>query len=238
MYRFILVFVLAGLLPLGAQSPATSESSAPGSERRGFLSYTQTLEFILKSAENSSLFAQFQAGTIYARDGGVAQDYIQAYKWLTLYIEGSVNKSDQFQEATVLRDSVAMKMTPPQIVEAERLAGEWELRHMQGIGDDPYQLGDWGLTNPITLTSPKPSYTDEARKAHIWNAVVILQCIVRKDGTVDGFKILRGAGYGLDESAIQTIATAWRFKPGTVKGKLVDVPIVIDIQYTMSRAPR
>jgi len=35
---------------------------------------------------------------------------------------------------------------------------------------------------------------------------------------VDSFKVIRGLGYGLDESAINTIATKWRFRPGTLNG--------------------
>ena len=61
--------------------------------------------------------------------------------------------------------------------------------------------------------------------------MVFIQAIVRKDGTVDSFKVLRGLGYGLDESAINAIANKWRFKPGTLNGVPVDVIINIEISF-------
>jgi len=46
--------------------------------------------------------------------------------------------------------------------------------------------------------------------------------IIWRDGTVDSFRVLRGVGYGLDESAINTIAKEWRFRPGTFNGEPVN----------------
>ena len=61
-----------------------------------------------------------------------------------------------------------------------------------------------------------------------------MQTVVRKDGTVDSFKVLRGLGYGLDESAINTVATRWRFEPGTLpSGQPVDVQIAIEISFRL-----
>lgn len=98
-----------------------------------------------------------------------------------------------------------------------------------GSGRGPYVFGN-GVTNPIPLAHPKPLYTEEARKANISGSVEI-DCIVRKDGTVDSFKILRGLGYGLDESAVQTITKKWRFKPGEKNGVPVDVHTRMVIQF-------
>ena len=58
---------------------------------------------------------------------------------------------------------------------------------------------------------------------------VLIQAIIRKDGTVDNFKVLRGLGHGLDESAIKTIASKWRFRPGTLNGVPVDVQANIEV---------
>jgi TonB family protein len=99
----------------------------------------------------------------------------------------------------------------------------------------PYVAGG-GVKPPEALLQPQPGYTDEARKAGI-EGIVLVQAIVRKDGTVGGFKVLRGLGYGLDESAINTIATKWRFKPGTYSGAPVDVLANIEISYRLSNKP-
>ncbi len=74
--------------------------------------------------------------------------------------------------------------------------------------------------------------SDQAREARI-SGIVLIQFIVRKDGIPGSFKIITGLGYGLEESAINTIATKWRFKPGTFQGKPVDVQTNIDISFLL-----
>jgi protein TonB len=100
-----------------------------------------------------------------------------------------------------------------------------------GSGIGPYVVGN-GVKPPEVLFQPLPAYTEEARKARA-EGIVLIQAIIRKDGTVDSFKVLRGLGYGLDESAINTIATKWRFKPGTYKGLPVDVQANIEVSFRL-----
>ena len=85
---------------------------------------------------------------------------------------------------------------------------------------------------PIAIFQPLPAYTEEARKARA-EGIVLIQAIIRRDGSVDSFKVLRGLGYGLDESAINTIATKWRFKPGTLNGTPVDVQANIEVSFRL-----
>jgi periplasmic protein TonB len=100
-----------------------------------------------------------------------------------------------------------------------------------GPGQGPYVLGP-GLSEPRALIQPLPPYTEEARKARI-EGVVKLQAVILRDGTVTSFKILSGLGHGLDESAINTIASKWRFSPGTLKGNPVDVIANIEVRFRM-----
>jgi TonB family protein len=100
-----------------------------------------------------------------------------------------------------------------------------------GGGVGPYVVGS-GVKPPVPLVQPLPAYTEEARKARA-EGIVLIQAIVRKDGSVDSFKVLRGLGYGLDESAINTIATKWRFKPGTINGAAVDVYANIEVAFRL-----
>jgi protein TonB len=100
-----------------------------------------------------------------------------------------------------------------------------------GSGVGPYVVGG-GVKAPIPILQPLPAYTEEARKARA-EGVVIIQAVIRKDGSVDSFKVLRGLGYGLDESAINTIATKWRFKPGTLNGVAVDVQASIEVTFRL-----
>lgn len=108
-----------------------------------------------------------------------------------------------------------------------RIAG----RGPGGPGDGVYTVGG-GVMPPVVIAQPLPLYTEEARKARI-EGLVLLQAIIRKDGSVDSFKVIRGLGYGLDESAINTIATKWRFKPGTLNGQPVDVQANIEISFRL-----
>jgi periplasmic protein TonB len=100
-----------------------------------------------------------------------------------------------------------------------------------GSGIGPYVVGG-GVKAPVLLFDPKPNYTEEARKARI-EGVVLLQLVVRKDGSTDSFKVLRGLGYNLDESAISTINNKWRFKPGTKSGVPVDVQILVEVSFRL-----
>lgn len=100
-----------------------------------------------------------------------------------------------------------------------------------GSGVGPYVPGN-GVKPPVVLLQPLPYYTEEARKART-EGIVLLQLVVRKDGTPDSFKVLRGLGYGLDESAISTVANKWRFRAGTYNGVPADVQILIEVSFRL-----
>jgi len=104
-------------------------------------------------------------------------------------------------------------------------------RGTSGPGDGIYTVGG-GVMAPQAISQPLPLYTEEARKSRV-EGLVLLQAIIRRDGSVDSFKVIRGLGYGLDESAINTIATKWRFKPGTLNGRPVDVMANIEVSFRL-----
>jgi TonB family protein len=89
-----------------------------------------------------------------------------------------------------------------------------------------------GVTMPKPIYRPLPKYTEEAKQARI-EGLVVLKVIIRKDGTVDSFRIIQGLGYGLDESAIRTIAQEWRFIPGMREGEPVDVEATIETSFRL-----
>ena len=187
---------------------------------------------VTQLAEQGNVLAQASLGTRYANGNSVPQDYTQAYKWLTLAIVGAVEDKGPLQRsqaAVDLRESIAEKMTAEQKAEAERLAREWETAYMQSVGTGPYKVG-WGVVTPKDVSRPSPSYTERARQARA-SGIVVVEFVVRKDGTVGDCRILRGLGYGLDESAIKTITTQWRFQPGLYKGKPVDVVAMAEVVF-------
>jgi len=98
-----------------------------------------------------------------------------------------------------------------------------------GDGEGPYYMGV-DLREPELLKKVTPLYTEEGRLARA-EGIVVLQFMIRKNGVLDSFKVIRPLGYGLDEAAIHTVANKWRFKPATYKGKNIDYPAQIEVRF-------
>ncbi len=98
-------------------------------------------------------------------------------------------------------------------------------------GGGVYKFGD-GVSEPKVLVESKPAYTDEAIKAKA-QGVVWLKAIIRKDGRADSFQVLRPLGYGLEESAIQDIASKWVFQPAYKDGRPVDFELTIEVVFSL-----
>jgi TonB family protein len=93
-----------------------------------------------------------------------------------------------------------------------------------------YQVGR-GVAAPEVLSQVLPSYTEAARTANA-KGRVILESIVRRDGSVEITRVVQGAGYGLDESAAMALRE-WKFRPGTIGpgGPSVDVTMNIIVTF-------
>jgi len=99
-----------------------------------------------------------------------------------------------------------------------------------GVGGGVFRVGG-GVTPPTVLQRVEPQYSEEARKAR-YQGTVVLEAIVRKDGTVDIMRIVRSLGFGLDENAIQALKQ-WRFRPGMRNGVPVDVSLNIEVNFNL-----
>lgn len=80
------------------------------------------------AAEQGDVKAQNNLGVMYANGKGVPQDIVQAYKWFSIGASKSA-ASDQPKdriEAAQNRDLAASQMTPEQIADGQKLAGEWK----------------------------------------------------------------------------------------------------------------
>ncbi len=60
----------------------------------------------------------------------------------------------------------------------------------------------------------------------------MLSAIVRKDGTIEILRVVRGLGLGLDENAIQALKQ-WKFRPGMRNGIPVDVALNIEVNFSL-----
>jgi TonB family protein len=99
-----------------------------------------------------------------------------------------------------------------------------------GTGGGPFRVGG-GVTPPTVLSRVEPQYSEEARKAR-YQGTVVLEAIVKRDGTVDILRVVRSLGFGLDENAIQALKQ-WRFKPGMRNGIPVDVALNIEVNFNL-----
>jgi TonB family protein len=99
-----------------------------------------------------------------------------------------------------------------------------------GTGGGPFRPGS-GIEPPRLLREIKPEYTDDARRRGI-TGEVLLEVVVRSDGTVGDVRLLRGLGAGLDQRAIAAIRQ-WRFAPARRQGTAVDVIVEIAVDFTL-----
>ena len=82
--------------------------------------YTEAARWFRLAADQGEALAQEELGAFYANGQGVPKDYVRAHMWLNL----SAAQGNQL--ATKYRTTVSNYMTPEQIAEAQRLAGEWK----------------------------------------------------------------------------------------------------------------
>jgi TonB family protein len=87
------------------------------------------------------------------------------------------------------------------------------------------------ITEPVKLSGPNPLYPEAARRARI-QGVVVLECIIGKDGQVKDVKVLRGLPLGLTESAVDAV-TSWKFKASTLNEKPVEVLYILTVRFNL-----
>ena len=76
-------------------------------------------------AEQGDAEAQVSLGFMYGNGQGVVPDDKQADKWYNLAAANS--KGETYEQAARPSSIVEKKMTPPQVAEAQRLVGEWQV---------------------------------------------------------------------------------------------------------------
>jgi len=87
--------------------------------------YTTAFSVFAGLSEQGDARAQHNLGLRYFKGQGVTQDYIQAHGWFNLAASQG-NKT-----ARENRDSIAKRMTPGQIAEAQALASQWAAKYNQ-----------------------------------------------------------------------------------------------------------
>jgi TonB family protein len=99
-----------------------------------------------------------------------------------------------------------------------------------GTGGGPYRPGS-GIEPPRLLREVKADYTEDARQRGIAGDVV-LEIVVRRDGSVGDVKVLQGLAAGLNDRAVQAVRQ-WRFSPAQRQGTPVDVIVEVAVEFKL-----
>jgi len=89
--------------------------------------FAEAVKWYRMAAEQGNAEAQYNLGMMYFAGLGVPKDYAVAHMWFHLATSRyPASEKTKRERAEVSRDIAASKLTPGQIAEAQRLAGEWK----------------------------------------------------------------------------------------------------------------
>jgi TonB family protein len=84
---------------------------------------------------------------------------------------------------------------------------------------------------PQIIRQRDPNYSELAKRLG-YEGTTVLQITITEAGTPEDIKIVRPAGFGLDESAVNAVKN-WLFKPATRDGQPVRVVVMIEMNFRM-----
>jgi TonB family protein len=99
-----------------------------------------------------------------------------------------------------------------------------------GYGGGTYRPGS-GILPPRLLHEVKADYTEDGRRRGL-SGDVVLEIVVRRDGSVGDVRVLHGLGAGLDERAVEAVRQ-WRFDPARRIGTPVDVIVEATVEFIL-----
>jgi TonB family protein len=86
-------------------------------------------------------------------------------------------------------------------------------------------------TAPSVISRRDPEFSDEARRARV-QATVVLNITVGEDGKAREVQVAKGAGFGLDEKAVEAI-DMWLFRPATKDGNAVAIQAQVEMNFRL-----
>jgi protein TonB len=99
----------------------------------------------------------------------------------------------------------------------------------------PLLAGVGDVTNPVLIPESKiePEYPELARVARL-EGNVILQAIIRSDGTVGDVQVLRTnrPNMGFEDAAVAAVQQ-WRYQPATQNGRPVEVYFTVFVEFKL-----
>jgi TonB family protein len=125
------------------------------------------------------------------------------------------------------RQIYTMDISMPNVTSA---SGSWILNFAElDTGNDTPMHRRGVLSGPEPLVKVDPKYPADMIREHVQGEVV-LYAIIRKNGTVDSIRVMRGLEPELDRDAASAFAQ-WKFRPGTRAGVPVDIEAVVHIPF-------
>ncbi|MFZ3353815.1 MAG: tetratricopeptide repeat protein [Xanthobacteraceae bacterium] len=89
--------------------------------------YFEAAKWFYRAANRGNAGAQFALGMAYNKGQGVPRDYVLSYLWLNLSAAQAAEADRDFK--TTMRDAIASKMTPQQLLTAQQLSLKWAKSH-------------------------------------------------------------------------------------------------------------
>ena len=100
-----------------------------------------------------------------------------------------------------------------------------------GLAAEKVYLPGHGVSLPVVVSEVHAVYPPAALKSHI-AGTVMLECVVRPDGTVGKVKVVKSVDskHGFDDAAVRAMKQ-WRFKPGLKDGRAVPVRVNTEMTF-------
>jgi len=99
-----------------------------------------------------------------------------------------------------------------------------------GTVGGPFRPGT-GIATPQLLREVRANYTDDARRRAI-EGDVVLEIVVKRDGSVGQVRVLNSLGGGLEQKAVDAVRQ-WKFSPATRYGTAVDVVVEVAVGFKL-----
>jgi hypothetical protein len=91
--------------------------------------FIESANWTRKAADQGDTYAQYVLGTLYQRGYGVLKDNVLAFVWYDISFEGSKGSHQSpSRDALSLRDSIAKKLTPGQLLNAQQLSASCRIK--------------------------------------------------------------------------------------------------------------
>lgn len=223
----VLPLFIAGLgaaIALGAMLPPEDRGTIAGTVTGGVGAVPNAEVSILAISTNEIVTTKTDpVGRFRAEvPAGRYELYVRAPGFAVASLAGSVKANEQISADAVLR--------PGELLERREV---YAPSPSPGIGDPgPHSARRGGQVRPARLlVSVPPVYPAEARDAGV-QGEVLLEGVIRKDGTVHGIREVRSPSPLLTRSAKECVSR-WRYQPAQLNGQPVEAVTKIKVQFEL-----